>query len=178
MPASHTAGSHYFTLHMTRIGILSDTHSLWDDKFAYYFTGCDEIWHAGDIGDIAMLDRLRDIAPRLRAVRGNVDHGEVSHQCPELEIFTVEQIRVLLTHIGGYPGRWAPGMKRMLRDERIDLMVDGHSHLLKIIYDNDMHLLHINPGAAGRQGWQQKRTIIRLTIDGRDIRDCEVIELA
>ncbi|MDE7081705.1 MAG: metallophosphatase family protein [Muribaculaceae bacterium] len=163
---------------MKRIGILSDTHSHWDDKFSFYFADCDEIWHAGDIGDIDLLDRLRGIGPTLRAVRGNVDHGEVSRQCPELLIFDIEQTRVLLTHIGGYPGRWAPGMKKLLREEKINLMVDGHSHLLKVIYDKELHLLHINPGAAGRQGWQQKRTILRLTIDGNDIRDCEVIELA
>lgn len=163
---------------MMRIGILSDTHSHWDDKFSKYFSDCDEIWHAGDIGDITILERLEAIGPKVRAVRGNVDHGEVNRYTRELEIFEIEGARVLLTHIGGYPGKWAPGMKHLLKDEKITLMVDGHSHLLKIIYDKELGLLHINPGAAGRQGWQKRRTLVRLTIDGDKFRDAEVIELA
>lgn len=161
---------------MTRIGILSDTHSHWDDRYAIYFKDCDEIWHAGDIGDISLLERLKEIAP-VRAVAGNVDHGAVRRRCRELEIFRVEDVNVLLTHIGGYPGRWAPGMKKLLTDNHIGLMVDGHSHLLKIIFDRETGALHINPGAAGLQGWQKKRTLVRLTIDGADMRDAEVIEL-
>ena len=161
---------------MTRIGILSDTHSPWDDRYAVYFKDCDEIWHAGDIGDISLLERLEEIAP-VRAVAGNVDHGAVRRRCRELEIFRVEDVNVLLTHIGGYPGRWAPGMKKLLADRHINLMVDGHSHLLKIIFDRETGALHINPGAAGLQGWQKKRTLVRLTIDGADMRDAEVIEL-
>ena len=163
---------------MKRIGILSDTHSHWDDKYSLYFADCDEIWHAGDIGDADLLDRLEGIGPKLRAVSGNIDHGEVRRRCPELLIFYCEGVKVLLTHIGGYPGRWAPGMKRLLREEGVKLMVDGHSHLTKVMYDPELDLLHINPGAAGRQGWQKQRTLIRLTIDGADMRDCEVIELA
>ena len=161
---------------MTRIGILSDTHSHWDDRYAVYFKDCDEIWHAGDIGDISLLERLEEIAP-VRAVAGNVDHGAVRRRCRELEIFRVEDVNVLLTHIGGYPARWAPGMKKLLADRHINLMVDGHSHLLKIIFDRETGALHINPGAAGLQGWQKKRTLVRLTIDGADMRDAEVIEL-
>ncbi len=161
---------------MKKIGILSDTHGLWDDRYATHFSGCDEIWHAGDIGDIAIVERLGAIAP-VRAVCGNVDHGMVRRRCRELEIFTVEGVRVLLTHIGGYPGRWSPGMKKLLRDEGIGLMVDGHSHILKVMYDPELHLLHINPGAAGQQGWHRVRTLVRLVIDGSDMRDCEVIEL-
>ena len=163
---------------MKRIGILSDTHSHWDDKYSLYFADCDEIWHAGDIGDADLLDRLEGIGPKLRAVSGNIDHGEVRRRCPELLIFDCEGVKVLLTHIGGFPGRWAPGMKRLLREEGVKLMVDGHSHLTKVMYDPELDLLHINPGAAGRQGWQKQRTLIRLTIDGADMRDCEVIELA
>lgn len=163
---------------MKRIGILSDTHSHWDDKYTLYFTDCDEIWHAGDIGDISLLERLEAIGPKVRAVSGNVDHGEVRRRCRELEIFTIEGVKVLLTHIGGYPGKWAPGMQKLLREENITLMIDGHSHILRVMYDPQLHLLHINPGAAGRQGWQKKRTLVRLTIDSTDMRDCEVIELA
>ncbi|MDE5663817.1 MAG: metallophosphatase family protein [Muribaculaceae bacterium] len=163
---------------MKRIGILSDTHSHWDDKYTLYFIDCDEIWHAGDIGDISLLERLEAIGPKVRAVSGNVDHGEVRRRCRELEIFTIEGVKVLLTHIGGYPGKWAPGMQKLLREENITLMIDGHSHILRVMYDPQLQLLHINPGAAGRQGWQKKRTLVRLTIDGTDMRDCEVIELA
>lgn len=163
---------------MKKIGILSDTHSHWDDRYAKYFSDCDEIWHAGDIGDIELLERLESIGPLVRAVRGNIDHGAVSRKCKELLIFDCEDVRVLLTHIGGYPGRWSPGMEKLLKSENINLMVDGHSHILKVIYDKQLDLLHINPGAAGVQGWQKHRTLIRLTIEGKDIRDCEVIELA
>ena len=161
---------------MKRIGILSDTHSCWDDKFSLYFAGCDEIWHAGDIGDWSIVERLSEICT-VRAVAGNIDHGEVRRRCPELLVFDVEGVRVLLTHIGGYPGRWSKGMKNLLRDERVRLMVDGHSHILRVMYDRELDLLHVNPGAAGRQGWQKQRTLVRLVIDGADMRDCEVIEL-
>ena len=163
---------------MKKIGILSDTHSHWDDKFSLYFAECDEIWHAGDIGDASILDRLEGIGPRVRAVRGNVDHGEVSRRCPEVDIFEIEGVRVLLTHIGGYPGRWSPGMAKLLADENIDLMVDGHSHILRVLFDKRLGVLHINPGAAGLQGWHQKRTIVRVEIDGKEFKNCEVIELA
>ena len=161
---------------MKRIGILSDTHGLWDDRYASHFKDCDEIWHAGDIGDYAIIERLAEIAP-VKAVSGNIDHGMVKRMCKELEIFNIEDIKVLLTHIGGYPGKWSPGMKKILKEEHIDLMVDGHSHLLKIIFDKELGLLHINPGAAGNQGWQKVRTLVRLTIDGHNMRDCEIIEL-
>lgn len=160
---------------MKRIGILSDTHGLWDDRYASHFKDCDEIWHAGDIGDYAIIERLSEIAP-VRAVSGNIDHGMVKRKCPEIEIFAIEGVKVLLTHIGGYPGKWSPGMKKLLKEEAINLMVDGHSHLLKIMFDKELNLLHINPGAAGNQGWQKVRTIVRLTIDGSNMRDCEVIE--
>lgn len=162
---------------MKRIGILSDTHGYWDDRFAAYFKDCDEVWHAGDIGDYSIIERLQEIVPVVRAVSGNIDHGMVKRKCKELEIFNVEGVKVLLTHIGGYPGRWAKGMKQLLRDEHIGLMVDGHSHILKVIYDKELHLLHINPGAAGTAGWHKVRTLVKLIIDEEDMRDCEVIEL-
>lgn len=162
---------------MKKIGILSDTHGYWDDRYATYFADCDEIWHAGDIGDYSIVERLKDVAPMVRAVSGNIDHGMVRRRCPEIEIFDVEGVKVMLTHIGGYPGRWAPGMKKRLREEGIKLMVDGHSHILKVIYDPELDLLHINPGAAGQQGWHKQRTLVRLIIEGDDMRDCEVIEL-
>ncbi len=163
---------------MKKIGILSDTHGCWDDRYSLHFTGCDEIWHSGDIGDIDIIRRLEEIAPVVRAVAGNVDHGAVCRRCRELEIFTVGQVNVLLTHIGGYPGRYSPGMKNLLVENRIKLMVDGHSHILKVMPDPVLDLLHVNPGAAGNQGWQKVRTLVRLIIDGPVIRDLEVIELS
>lgn len=162
---------------MKKIGILSDTHGYWDDRYATHFAGCDEIWHAGDIGDYDIVRRLEEICP-VRAVAGNVDSGTVRRLCPELSIFEVEGVRVLLTHIGGYPGRWSPGMKRLLRHENIGLMVDGHSHILKIMPDPELGLLHINPGAAGQQGWHRVRTLVLLTIDNGTPASCSVIELA
>ena len=162
---------------MKRIGILSDTHSCWDDRFALHFKDCDEIWHAGDVGCLDTLERLRAVAPVVRAVRGNIDHGPVARMCPEVLGFTVEDTGVWMTHIGGYPGRYAPGVRRMLIDARPRIMVTGHSHILKVMYDSELSLLHINPGAAGYHGWQKERTLVRLVIDGSDIRDLEVIEL-
>lgn len=163
---------------MKKIGILSDTHGYWDDRYLLHFSDCDEIWHAGDIGDYSIIERLREVAPVVRAVSGNIDHGMVKRKCEELEIFNVEGIKVLLTHIGGYPGRWSKGMKNLLRQEGIKLMVDGHSHILKVMFDHELNLLHINPGAAGQQGWHKVRTLVKFTIDGSDMRDCEVIELS
>jgi hypothetical protein len=162
---------------MKKIGILSDTHSCWDDRYVTHFKGCDEIWHAGDIGDAMTLMKLREIAPVVRAVRGNVDHAQVARWCKEVEIFTVEGVTVLLTHIGGYPGHYAPGITRLMIDNHVGLMVDGHSHILKVMYDQQLGALHINPGAAGYYGWQKQRTLVRLKIDNGKMSDLEVIEL-
>lgn len=162
---------------MTRIGILSDTHSCWDDRYSLHFAGCDEIWHAGDIGCLDTLQRLRNVAPTVRAVRGNIDHGPVARMCPEILQFKVEDVDVWMTHIGGYPGRYAPGVRRMLVEARPKIMVAGHSHILKVMPDTELGLIHINPGAAGCHGWQKVRTLLRLTVDGDQIRDLEVIEL-
>ncbi|MBR5787304.1 MAG: metallophosphoesterase family protein [Muribaculaceae bacterium] len=160
---------------MKRIGLLSDTHSCIDARYAEYFADCDEIWHAGDVGDMSVIVALEQIAP-LRAVSGNIDHGEVKRHCREVEIFETEGVKVLMTHIGGYPGKYSPGMKRLLKEQGVRLFISGHSHILKVIYDPELQLLHINPGAAGKQGWQQKRTLVRFTIDTGDIKDLEVIE--
>ena len=162
---------------MKRIGILSDTHSCWDDRYATHFAGCDEIWHAGDVGDIDVIRRLENITPIVRAVSGNIDHGDVCRRCKEIEQFKVEDINVFMTHIGGYPGKYSPGIKRLLHENNIQLMVTGHSYILKVMWDKELNVLHINPGAAGYHGWQIERTLIRLIIDGDSIRDLEVIEL-
>lgn len=162
---------------MKTIGILSDTHSKWDPRYAAHFADCDEVWHAGDIGDIGLLEQMRASFPVVRAVCGNVDSGEVRRECPELLEFTVEGVRVLLTHIGGYPGRYRPGMKKLLAEDGIKLMVCGHSHILKVIPDPELGLLHVNPGAAGEQGWQRERTLVRLTLDDGEISALDVITL-
>lgn len=162
---------------MKRIGLLSDTHSCWDDRFATHFAGCDEIWHAGDVGCIDVIACLEGVAPVVRAVRGNIDSGAVVRRCKEIECFETEGVKVWMTHIGGYPGRYVPGVRRMLAEERPKLMVCGHSHILRVQYDKELQLLHINPGAAGYHGWQRERTLVRFILDDGDIRDLEVIEL-
>lgn len=162
---------------MKRIGVISDTHSCWDDRYALHFAGCDEIWHAGDIGCIDILERLRGVAPVVRAVCGNIDSGVVRRTCPEELIFETEGLKVMLRHIGGYPGRYTPGLLPRLLEERPQLMVCGHSHILKVMFDNRLDMLHINPGAAGTAGWQTRRTLIRFSIDKGRPCDLEVIEL-
>ena len=163
---------------MKRIGILSDTHSCWDDRYAVHFADCDEIWHAGDVGDISIITRLEEIAPVVRAVAGNIDHGDVRRRCNEVEEFEIEGIKVWMTHIGGYPGRYAVGVRPILRTHNINLMVTGHSHILKVMWDREHDVLHINPGAAGYHGRRKERTLVKLTIDGNNMKDLEVIELA
>jgi putative phosphoesterase len=162
--------------YLMRIGLISDTHHYLDPAVAKYFADCDEIWHAGDLGTIAITDELRAIKP-LRAVFGNIDGPDVRSVYPETLIWACEGVNVMMTHIGGYPGKYAKGLKTKLRDNGIRLFVCGHSHITKIMYDDSIGCLHINPGAAGRQGWHKVRTLVRLTIDGEEMRDCEVVEL-
>lgn len=163
---------------MKRIGILSDTHSLWDDRYAKYFAECHEIWHAGDIGDLSIIERLEHVAPVVRAVYGNIDCAEARRRFKEIEIFTTEGVKVVMTHIGGYPGKYAPGIRQRLWLSSPQLFVAGHSHILKIVPDRELSLLHVNPGAAGKQGWQTVRTLVIITLDNGSIKDAEVIELA
>lgn len=160
-----------------KIGILSDTHSCWDDRYAKHFAECDEIWHAGDIGDPDTLRKLMAIGPKVRAVSGNIDGGMVRRLCPELLEFEVAGARVILTHIGGYPCRYAPGMRRLLIEKRPTIMVCGHSHILRVMFDKEIGVLHINPGAAGYHGWQKVRTLVRVDINDGKPSNLEVIEL-
>ena len=161
---------------MKRIGILSDTHAYWDNKYIEYFSGCDEIWHAGDIGSMEVLQGLKQIAP-VRAVYGNIDNYVMRMSCPKLLRFTIEETEVWITHIGGYPGRYAPDVRMALADHHPNLLVCGHSHLLKIEYDKIRNMLYINPGAAGKYGFHKVRTLVRFTIDANKFKDMEVIEL-
>ncbi|MDO4801971.1 MAG: metallophosphoesterase family protein [Prevotellaceae bacterium] len=161
---------------MKKIGIISDTHAFWDEKFAKYFAECDEIWHAGDIGSMYVAERLNEICP-LRAVHGNIDGGDVRITYPEILRWKCEDVDVLMKHIGGYPGKYDASIAHKIYSNPPQLFISGHSHILKVKYDKNLNLLHINPGAAGLSGWQQQRTIIRLTIDGSSFKDLEIIEL-
>lgn len=161
---------------MKRIGLLSDTHAHWDERFARYFAECNEIWHAGDIGSVALVERLQEICP-VRAVYGNVDGGELRRMFPEVLTWQCEDARIMMTHIGGYPGKYDPRIRPRLMQERPDLFISGHSHILKVLYDDKLRCLHINPGAAGLQGWQTVRTLVRFCVTGKDFHDLEVIEL-
>jgi hypothetical protein len=161
---------------MKRIGLLSDTHGWWDERYAKHFAECDEIWHAGDIGSMLLVERLQEIAP-LRAVFGNIDGGDVRRMFTEVYRFRCEEIDVLMTHIGGYPGHYSPYIYKMLVNNPPQLFISGHSHILKVMYDKQLGCLHINPGAAGIQGFQTVRTLVRFTVDGREIKDLEVVEL-
>lgn len=161
---------------MTRIGLLSDTHGLLDDRIFKHFDLCDEIWHAGDIGSTEVLQRLRSFRP-TRAVFGNMDSGDVRYSLSEFYRFRVENINVLMTHIGGYPGKYNPWLLPMFRKETPQLFVCGHSHILKVQYDPTWKMLTMNPGAAGKQGFHTVQTLLRFTIDNDKIDDLEVIEL-
>lgn len=173
---------------MKRIGIISDTHSYWDDRYQKYFDECDEIWHAGDIGTTEIIDRLAepfgtdaDGTPKqriVRAVKGNADGGDLRRMFPEVLRFRCEDVEVLMKHIGGYPGRYDRSVVSQLYANPPQLFVAGHSHILKVQYDKTLGLLHINPGAAGIQGWHKSRTLIRFTIDGSKMKDLEVVTLA
>ena len=162
---------------MKRIGLMSDTHSWWDDRYLTHFNDCDEIWHAGDIGNGIIIDRLEEYCP-VRAVCGNIDGRELGLRFGKVLKFRIEECNVMMTHIGGYPGKYDPSVRNDIYKERPGLFISGHSHILKVMYDKTAGCLHINPGAAGRQGWQQVRTLVKFTIDGKEIKDLEVIELA
>lgn len=161
---------------MKKIGLISDTHGYFDEKIIRHFESCDEIWHAGDFGSQEVIRQLQAIRP-LRGVYGNIDGNDIRAEFSEKLFFEAENVRVFMQHIGGYPGRYAPGVRDAILSHGINLFVSGHSHILKIIYDDALQCLHINPGAAGKQGWQKVRTLIRLVIDGKTMKDCEVIEL-
>lgn len=162
---------------MKRIGIISDTHSYWDDKYLHYFEPCDEIWHAGDIGSVEVAQRLAEFRT-FRAVYGNCDGGDLRLMFTERLRWKCEDVDVLMKHIGGYPGNYDPSVRCQIYASPPKLFISGHSHILKVKYDKTLNLLHINPGAAGLQGWHKDRTIVRLTIDGCDFKDCEVITLS
>ena len=162
---------------MKKIGIISDTHAFWDEKYENYLGECDEIWHAGDIGSIELADKFESMEPVFRAVYGNCDGYDIRIRYPEILRFKCEDVDVMIKHIGGYPGKYDSSIRNMIFSSPPDLFISGHSHILKVMPDKSLHLLHINPGAAGLMGWQKERTLIRLTIEGNKFTDCEVITL-
>ena len=162
---------------MTRIGLLSDTHGYWDDRYLKHFELCDEIWHVGDIGSLDVIQNLEAFRP-VRAVYGNIDGSDIRRIYPEINRFTIEGTDVLMKHIGGYPGNYDASIRAKLFVRPPRLFISGHSHILKVKFDQTLNLLHINPGAAGKYGWHKSRTLVRFAIDKGEFKDLEVIELA
>jgi len=185
---------------VTRIGLISDTHNYLDENIFEHFKDCDEVWHAGDFGDIDLVHGLtsrltmKNVSnnnfengislygktgrePILRGVYGNIDGQDIKTEFPEQLIFMCEGVKVMMKHIGGYPPRYNPETKKEILIHKPQLFISGHSHILKIMYDDKLNCLHMNPGAAGKQGWHKVRTIIRFTIDGTEMKEAEVIEL-
>jgi hypothetical protein len=159
-----------------KIGLLSDTHSFLPPKVFHYFEDCDEIWHAGDFGTIELADQLAAFKP-LRGVYGNIDGKDLRAKYPENLRFSCNGLAVFMTHIGGYPGKYAPRVRPLLQQNPPNLFITGHSHILKIMPDKDLGFLHINPGACGNEGWHKVKTLVRFSITNGKIHDLEVIEL-
>ena len=160
---------------MPQIGLLSDTHGFVNPRILEFFLTCDEIWHAGDIGNTETADKLSAFKP-LKAVFGNIDGTELRKSFPKNQVFNCEGVKVLITHIGGYPDRYEKEAKALIETEKPGLFICGHSHILKVIFDKKHELLHINPGAAGNSGFHHLITCVRFVIDGKNIRDLEVFE--
>lgn len=161
---------------MIKIGLLSDTHSYLSPKVFTHFKEVDEIWHAGDIGDASLANQLEDFKP-FRAVWGNIDGQELRKRYEEHAFFIVDKLKVYMTHIGGYPPRYNPITKPIIQKHRPDLFISGHSHILKVMPDPALNLLHMNPGACGQQGWHKVKTLITFEIHEARINNLKVIEL-
>lgn len=161
---------------MQRIALLSDTHNYLDPKIFKYFETCDQIWHAGDIGTIGIMEELKKIKPVV-AVYGNIDGQDVRKEYVKNERWMCEKVDVLMTHIGGYPNNYYPEALALIQQKSPHLFICGHSHILKVMFDKKYNLLHINPGAAGIHGFHKVKTLVRFIIDADKIKDLEVIEL-
>jgi uncharacterized protein len=160
---------------MTRIGLLSDTHGFIDERLYTFFEKCNQIWHAGDIGNIATADGLNQFKP-LRAVYGNIDGTDLRIQYKNIERFKCEDVEVVITHIGGYPGNYDTYIRDILKANPPQLFICGHSHILRVMFDKKLNFLHVNPGAAGNSGFHQVKTAVRFVIDGKEIKELEVWE--
>ena len=161
---------------LKKILLLSDTHSYIDDRILEYAKNADEIWHAGDFGNLEVIDELKK-AGKLLGVFGNIDDAKIRAEFPEIAIFECEKVKVFMIHIGGYPHKYAPRVKEKLKEEKPQIFISGHSHILKVMYDKELEILHLNPGAAGKHGWHKMRTMLRFEINGEKIENLEVIEL-
>jgi len=161
---------------MPKIVLLSDTHSFIDDLILDQIKDCDEVWHAGDIGNLLVCDKIREYKP-LKAVWGNIDNHEARLEFPEELIFDVEGKKVWMIHIGGYPGRYPTKIKKKLLTLKPDIFICGHSHILKVIYDKEMQLLHLNPGSCGIYGIHQVRTLLKFEIFNNHISNMQIVEL-
>ncbi len=161
---------------MKRIGLLSDTHGFLDEAVFRYFENCNEVWHAGDIGTTTVSDKLAAFKP-LRAVYGNIDGTELRKIHPLVLSFDCEEMNVLITHIGGFPGKYSPEARKEITEKKPQLFICGHSHILKVMFDKKYNLLHMNPGAAGNHGFHKVKTLLRFSIDGTQIKDMEAIEI-
>ena len=161
---------------MKKIVLLSDTHHSLDNRFFSHFEKADEIWHAGDIGDLSVTDQLKEFA-YLRGVWGNIDNKEIRIEFKKTIFFKCEEVNVMMTHIGGYPGRYEKGISRIIQDSKPNLFISGHSHILKVIYDKKHKLLHMNPGSIGDYGIHKVKTILSFKIDKKKILDLNVIEI-
>jgi len=161
---------------MKKIGLISDTHGYWDKKFEHYFQDCDEVWHAGDIGSAFVADKFEELKP-FRAVYGNIDGTDLRLRYPEINRFLIEDVDVIIKHIGGYPGNYDRSIKNLLFKSPPKLFISGHSHILKVMYDKRLGCLHINPGAGGIYGFHNVRTIVKFVIEDKSFKDLEVIEL-
>ena len=161
---------------LKKILLLSDTHSYIDDRILEYAKNADEIWHAGDFGNLEVIDELKKVG-KLRGVFGNIDDAKIRAEFPEIAIFECEKVKIFMIHIGGYPHKYAPRVKEKLKEEKPQIFISGHSHILKVMYDKELEILHLNPGAAGKHGWHKMRTMLRFEINGEKIENLEVIEL-
>ena len=161
---------------MKKILLLSDTHRHIDDTILKYVKLADEVWHAGDIGDLKVTDTIKKLKP-LRAVFGNIDNHEARLEFPLNNRFICEGVDVLITHIGGYPGKYSPAIREEITQNPPKLFICGHSHILKVMFDKKNNLLHMNPGAAGKSGFHQVRTMLRFVIDDDKIKDLEIVEI-
>lgn len=163
---------------MIRIGLISDTHSFLDENVFTHFKKCDEIWHAGDFGNNELAKQLADQSGLpLKGVYGNIDGNDIRTIYPEQLVFMCEGVKVMMRHIGGSPPKYNPETRKELAIHKPQLFICGHSHILKVMYDPAIACLHMNPGAAGKQGWHKMRTIITFVVDGKEMKDCNVIEL-
>ena len=161
---------------MQRIALLSDTHNYLDPALFKYLEVCDEIWHAGDIGTVGIMEELSRVKPVV-AVYGNIDGQDVRKEYGKIKRWVCEGVDVLMTHIGGYPNNYVPEVHELIKQNPPQLFITGHSHILKVMYDKKYDLLHINPGAAGIHGFHKVKTLVRFTLDAGKIKNLEVVEL-